>query len=299
MVGSRWTSRRLLNVVHPFSTKAGLNLRQWRKPFAASSTLAIVAVAVVTNLLAWRGYDIGPWLGVDFHLFREFGQRWLETGSMYLPAQFAGPYSVWWSSSFDPATTPAIYPPPMGPVFGVLALLPLPVAVVAWWGIPAAVLGWALVRWRPAPWTWPLLALPWVHPQYGIVVITGNTNLWAMALVALGLVYRWPAALVLVKPTLAPFALVGVRDRRWWLVAAVIGIWTVAGGYLTVIANGTDSGGFLYSLPVYPLLLLPVVAWLGRDHDRRVLGAVVVPLGHDERQDRPGGRGPGDAVLRG
>jgi hypothetical protein len=229
---------------------------RWAAPFA------VVVLAVVVNAISWAGHDVRPWLGVDFLLFREFGQRWLDTGSMYLPSQFDGPYSVWWT--YEVATTPSMYPPAAGPLFGLLALIPTPLAAALWWCFPVAVVAFALNRWRPAPWAWAVMAALFVLPAYGIMVIVGSSTMWAVALVALGLMYRWPAALILLKPTLAPFALVGIRDPRWWIVAVVIVVTTWSGGYLDVVRNGTDSGGLAYSLAAYPLMLLPVVAWLGR-----------------------------------
>jgi hypothetical protein len=247
---------------------------RWLLVIATGLVLLLVAWV---NAATWAGYDPSSWLGVDFRLFREFGSRWLETGSMYLPSQSA-PYSVWWT--YDVATTPSLYPPLMGPLFGLLALIPTPLAAALWWGVPVAVVVWVLARWRPAPWTWPLMALCFLHPMSPIAFLVGSSTMWAMALVALGLIYRWPAALLLLKPTLLPFALIGVRDRRWWIVAGVVAVTTIASPYLTVVANGTDSGGFLYSLPQYPLLLLPVVAWLGRSRvrDRTGIAAIVRPV---------------------
>lgn len=90
---------------------------------------------------------------------------------------------------------------------------------------------------------------------------------------ALGLVYRWPAALILLKPSLLPFALIGIRDPRWWITAAVIAGVTFLGpwrDYITVIQNGADSGGPLYSIWQVPLMLIPIIAWIGRsDRDRQ------------------------------
>lgn len=252
-------------------------MTRWFRPVAFGTTAVLLLLAAAVNATTWAGHDIGPWLGVDFALFREFGQRWLETGSMYLPSQLEGPYSVWWT--YDKPTTPSIYPPAAGPLFGALALLPLQLAALAWWGVPIGILASALARWRPAPWSWPIMAALLVHPQLPITYIVGSSTMWAVALVALGLVYKGPAVLILLKPTFAPFALIGMRDWRWWAVAGVIGIVTLAGpwrDYLTVLTNGTDSGGFLYSLTAFPLMLVPVVAWLGRSREARAWSGVPV-----------------------
>ena len=74
-------------------------------------------------------------------------------------------------------------------MFAILAWLPIPLAALAWWGIPIGVFAWALARWRPAPWTWPLMAALLIHPSFPITYITGSSTMWAVALVALGLIH--------------------------------------------------------------------------------------------------------------
>jgi hypothetical protein len=79
---------------------------------------------------------------------------------------------------------------------------------------------------------------------------------------------------LIVKPTVIPFALIGIRDRRWWwalIALAFISIPFLADTltYPQVLLNAQTNpvdgrGGPLYSLQEYPLLLIPVLAWLGR-----------------------------------
>ena len=239
------------------------------RPLALGLTLLVLATApffwgIVVGIV---NGDPRVWWGVDLQIVLELGRRWLETGTMYLPYQLAGPYSI--DATPVLSTTPALYPPAAGPVFGLLNFIPGPVLTVAWWLVPLGLIGYAFAQWRPAAWTWPILSACLVYPQSLMTLAVGGTSLWMAAFVAGGLLKGWPAALILLKPTLAPFALVGVRDRRWWAVALAIGVLTLTGpwqDYLRVAANASDSGnGLLYSIKSLPLVALPLVAWLGRD----------------------------------
>jgi hypothetical protein len=204
-------------------------------------------------------------LGVDHAMFMDFGRRWLESGSIYLRYQLAGPYAYdIGSGTMDVATMPALYPPIVGPVFAIWRLLP----AILWWAIPIAVLAYAFVRWRPALWAWPIMLATLVWPNTADALWAGSSNLWMVAGVAGGLIWGWPAIVVAFKPSLAPFILIGVRRRSWWIAAvavALLGLATLSewARYVTVVGN-LQSPGVLYSLGDLPLLLVPVVAWLAR-----------------------------------
>jgi hypothetical protein len=94
--------------------------------------------------------------------------------------------------------------------------------------------------------------------------------MWSMAAMALAVVSssRFAAPFVLVKPSLAPFALFGVRQRSWWIGLAVLVVLCVPFGRLWAewVASVLNArgGGLLYSSLEVPMLLLPLVAWLGR-----------------------------------
>jgi hypothetical protein len=89
--------------------------------------------------------------------------------------------------------------------------------------------------------------------------------------VAVALPSRASAPFVLLKPSLAPFALFGLRRRSWWVGAAALvllglpfaALWA---DWLRTVA-GSRGGGVLYSSLEAPFLLLPLVAWLGRTRD--------------------------------
>jgi hypothetical protein len=91
--------------------------------------------------------------------------------------------------------------------------------------------------------------------------------MWVAASVAAALSWRIPSVLVLLKPTLLPFALIDVRRRAWWVGLAGLGIASVAmlpmwSDWLTAVLNlrGDDwtHNGFDVAY-----ILIPVIAWLG------------------------------------
>ncbi len=230
-----------------------------------------VALLLIAALFAVAAYDVVTTdprvgFGIDFRIVRELGRRWLASGTMYLPYQLSGPYSI--DVTPDLAQTPALYPPAAGPVFAVLSLFPVPIAALLWWSVPWAWVAALVVRWRPQPWAWAAMAACLVHPMAATQVMVGGTAMWMTAFVAGALQWGWPGALVLLKPTMLPFALAGIRTKGWWMVAAVIAILTLTGpfmDYLKVAQNASASGdGVLYSIKTYPMVALPLFAWLGR-----------------------------------
>jgi hypothetical protein len=160
---------------------------------------------------------------------------------------------------------PELYPPPT------MLLLVAPMAALPaflWWVVPLGIITAVVIRHRPSIWGWLGLVLCLAWPPTGYVIIAGNPVIWAAAFVALGTVWKGAAVLSLVKPSLAPFALVGVRSRGWWL--AVIAYAIVAlvmlplwFDYLAVLQNGVGLEP-LYSLSHAPMMLIPVIAYLSR-----------------------------------
>jgi hypothetical protein len=79
------------------------------------------------------------------------------------------------------------------------------------------------------------------------------------------------AALILVKPTLAAFALVGIRSRLWWaltggLLMISVVLLPLTRDYISVVLNARWPGGNpLYSLTGATLMLIPIVAKLGKE----------------------------------
>jgi hypothetical protein len=229
----------------------------WYRPLMVGLALPPLVFALALFALRAQAAARAGVLGVDHAIMVELGRRWRETGTMYLPYQLSGPYPH--DATADLTQTPALYPPVAGPVFALLEFIPYPL----WWIAPLAILGYLLVRWRPAPWTWPVMALILAWPETLTLLLVGGTTMWTVALVAAGLQWKWPAAFILLKPSLFPFALVGIRDWRWWVIALTMVAVSLpqAAEYIAVVRNVTSD--VTYSVGSVVPMLLPVVAWLG------------------------------------
>lgn len=195
-------------------------------------------------------------LGVDYRLYRDDALRWLAGGQFYEARQLVGPYDI--------VAGDVLYPPVGLWLFVPFTVLP----AILWWAIPLVATAWAVRRLRPRPETWPLLALCLAWPTTPLKVWTGNPVIWAVAALSLGVLYLSPSVFVLLKPSLAPFALFGAHRRRWWIALAVFVALCLPFGalwadWLASVEN-SRGGGLLYSALEIPMLLLPIVAWLGR-----------------------------------
>ena len=200
--------------------------------------------------------------GVDFTLYRDVTIRWLGGGPYFEPYQLAGPYQI---SAGD-----VLYPPVALWLVVPFALLPLPIAALLWWGLPILAVVFAVWLLQPRPASWPLIALCVAWPTTLLKTWTGNPVIWSMAAMALAVVgaSRFAAPFVLLKPSLAPFALFGIRRRSWWAGAAVFVLLCLPFGamwldWATTLRN-SQGGGFLYSSLEVFLLFLPLAAWWGR-----------------------------------
>ena len=181
----------------------------------------LVVTAAILVILAWEIAVVIPLvaarpgaIGVDFVTYRAAAESWLAGDGFYLARQLAGPYQIVGAESALGAVV--LYPPVALWLFVPFTVLP----AVLWWIIPAAAAGWALWRLRPSLWVWPLLALLAALPFNLDVVVRGNPLIWVAAAFAVGCAVAGPAVLVLIKPSLAPFALMGVNRRRWWIALA-------------------------------------------------------------------------------
>ena len=229
----------------------GRNIAFWGATAAAVGLVLIDVVDLMTNADAIRRE-----IGVDYRLYMDAASTWLHGGAYFQPYQLAGPYPI---SAGD-----ILYPPVALLLFVPFTFLP----AILWWLVPAAAVAWSLYVLRPAPTTWPVLALCLAWPPTLVKIVTGNPVIWAVGALSLGVVYAWPSVLVLIKPSLFPFALVGVRTRRWWLALGIVVVVSVPFGALWVdwvhsVLN-SQGGGLAYSSLEIPMLAFPVVAWLGR-----------------------------------
>ena len=225
--------------------------------FAAAVTACVILLFAGYELaiVVPRAVSLREPLGVDFHQYLDHARRFLETGSFYLEHQLHGPYVI---ELGDPLYPPAI-------LYLLVPFLVIP--QILWWVTPLGLIGALVMTSRPKPWAWPVLALIVADPRTIEVVIYGNPAMWIGAAVAGALLWSWPGALVLLKPSLAPFALIGIRSRGWWLALAVGVVLSapLVGLYLQFVRVLLDSNGsWSYSLPDVPFVALPLVAWLAR-----------------------------------
>jgi hypothetical protein len=234
-------------------------LRETPRGYYAAVAMGIISATLYVNLVATRAPLPEQW-GVDYRFFMDVAHRWRDGQSVYLPLQLAGPYTQ--TSGRD-----LIYPPGMLFLFVPLSFLP----AALWWLVPMGSLAAVVWRLRPEPWTWVMFALIFAWPRTDAIIIMGNTSMWMAMFLALGLVWGWPAVLVLLKPSLAPLILAGIRRVTWLalgtmaFIAVNLALLPLWADYLTVIRNaGPTWPPLTYSLWDVPLVLLPVVAWLGR-----------------------------------
>jgi hypothetical protein len=221
-------------------------------------TLTITGWAVaIVSATDWFGRSFA----IDYGIYMDASDRWQAGGGWYQDRQLHGPYPI--------ELGDVLYPP-------VLIYLLLPFRYLGpwlWTLIPAAILAAVIWRHRPGPWTWVGIALCLAWPYSPAKYVFGNPVIWATAAVALGTLWWWPSALAVIKPTIIPFALIGMRDRRWWLVIVALGIASIPFLADTLIyprvlldaqTNPIDGrGGPFYSITEFPLVAIPIVAWIG------------------------------------
>jgi hypothetical protein len=231
---------------------------RWTDPLSIGLTalLAAVAVFLLWTLLTDPAY--ASMLGNDREIYASALARWNHGQGFYLPDQLLGSYEI--------QTGHILYPPIALPAFELIMAIP----AVLYWAIPLAIVAATVALHRPARWAWPVLAACCAFPWTPMLLVAGNPSLWITAAVAAGTVLGWPAILVLIKPSLFPFAVIGIHHRSWWLAAAGVICVALAFGpmwvdWAQVVMNASGwRAGPLYSLGDAPMLAIPVVAWLAR-----------------------------------
>jgi hypothetical protein len=248
----------------------------WRR-VSRVATIALVASSAA-SLVSVAGDVLDQW-GNDYLFFVGVAQRWVVTGDFYGVEQLAGPYVA-------ASGVSVLYPPIALYLFVPFTVLP----EFLWWAIPLVIVAWHIVTARPTWWAWPVIALLLFAPRSQSIIIWGNTGMWVMAFVAIGLRFAWASPLVLLKPTLAPFALIGIRRRSWWvglavLLAASLLLLPHWFDYITAMRNnvGAWPPGFLYSLPDCLLVAVPIVAWIARQERQSEVDAARVASATIER----------------
>jgi hypothetical protein len=228
----------------------------------------VIGVLAAVRLAMVMFDDFGRrFLGNDLNGYVAGARRFLETGSPYLPEQVVGPWQLQPDSFIHPPVAVLLFIP--------WVVLP----AILWWAIPIGLTAWSVVRLRPAPWSWPVMAACLLWPRTAGILIAGNSDMWVAAAVGVTLAFRIPASvLVVMKPSYLPLALIGARRRSWWMGAAVTGVVCLAFGalwfdYLAVLRNVTLEP--LYSMYNAPYVLAPSIAWVAASAgDRRTRAAI-------------------------
>jgi hypothetical protein len=223
--------------------------------------IAIAIVATGFGALFYSalvGPDFRPYLGHDLAVYQNAALRWLNGDGFYLMYTLAGPYPL--------GTAEILYPPVM-----LLVLVPsLFLPAVLWWIIPLSITAAVIVRHHPAPWAIAVIAISLALVPSVEIVGSGNPAMWIGAALALATFWRPAAAFVVFKPSLAPLALFGFRDRHWWIVG--VGLCLVSLAFLPmdidwvrVIVNARgERAGLLHSLRDVPFVAIGLIAWAGR-----------------------------------
>jgi hypothetical protein len=233
--------------------------RRWYRPLAFGFAVLFLFCGVVLLWAFWPP-NAGN-TGADLVHYVDGAERWWATGSPYLPNEVAG--------AFNYETETFLHPPVSVLLFAPWVVLP----PILWWAIPIGIVAAHILAWRPAPWTWPLLAFGLAQPPFHQALLWGNSNLWLAAALALALGGGGWAALFLLKPSLGMLAVFGMHRRSWWLTAGIIALVCVPFGllwvdWLKVLLNSPVDG--TYGLPNLPWVLMPVIAWVGRTRDARL-----------------------------
>jgi hypothetical protein len=209
-------------------------------------------------------------IGIDFRTVTDAASRWMSGSDPYLARQLGGPYQLIGANLADSGEF--LYPPVALPFLAVFDRLPAP----AWWAVPLGLGAVALWRLRPARWSWPILGLLLASGHAVPLVIAGNPTMWVLVAALWTPLVAWPGALILLKPSVAPLALLGITRRSWWLalgmlVAASIPFGALWADWYRAITDLRENGApaLLHSLTHAETLVFPLVALAARS-DRPV-----------------------------
>jgi len=191
--------------------------------------------------------------------------RILHGGSFYESWELTQPiYPGTWADLYPPTTVWLLFVP--------MSFLP----AIVWWLVPLSVTVGIVLYHRPSLWGWAIIAVcALIWPHTWTVVQLGNPAMWMTMFVALGTIWRWPAAFVMLKPTvLVAFSLIGIRSRWWWVACLGMGLVSLAMipawlDYVTVLRN-LSGFDLLYAGSHVPVCAIPVIAWLSGRAESRV-----------------------------
>jgi hypothetical protein len=242
----------------PRATTPGITPRSRRGVFLILTLvlLSLAAVELGIGLVGPSNWRVA--IGMDLDFYAQAAARLFSGGDWYVDRQLHGPYQI-------VPFVDVLYPPAAAWIFAPFIVLPVGVLLA----LAIGTIAWLIRDWRPAPWTWPLMALCLLWPLTLLKSISGNSSLLVMMALGLGLRFGWPSAMILLKPSFLPMALIGVRTRGWWITAGVLAIASLPFladtlRYPQVILDSRSADGVLYSLNDLPTMLIPAIAWAGR-----------------------------------
>jgi hypothetical protein len=226
---------------------------------ATLTVLGLAILAIVVQLFvgfAFLNWGASDW-GGDFRGYLDASQGWLNGNGFYLSRQLQGPYETQLGDVLYPPTTLYVFIP----------FLFLPAQ--SWWILAIVPLIYVIWSWRPALWAVALMLACLAYPNLANMYFRGSPVIVIAALVAAALRWHWPGALILLKPSVLPFALIGIRTRGWWVTAGLLVILTLPllaliPDWLQAVIDSRGYGGLLYGGRDLPLLMVPVLAYLGR-----------------------------------
>ena len=223
-----------------------------------STTLAGVILLVGAYTLWTLFHSPNYVFGLDFGIYRDAAARWQAGDFYFYPEQLAGPYTV--------ISGHVLYPPVALLLFIPFTVLP----AVLWWLVPLGTISACVTRLRPSRWGWVAILALLCWPYSLELAFTGNPTIWIAAILALSTRWPWASAFVLLKPSLFPFALAGIRTRAWWIALAIFAaasllflpMWF---DWIRALTNARGPfSGLLYSLKDLTWMAIPSVGWVTR-----------------------------------
>jgi hypothetical protein len=226
---------------------------------ATLTVMSVAILAIIAQLLIGFPYtNLGgtDW-GADLRGYVEASRSWLAGDGFYLPRQLHGPYAI--------ELGDVLYPPTVLYMFIPFLVLPYQL----WWVLAVGLLCYVVWSWRPALWAVAAILVCLAFPNQPILYFRGAPVILFAALVAAALRWKWPGALILMKPSILPFALIGIRTRGWWITAAILLVLSLPlipliPDWLRAVVDARGPDGWLYSVKDLPLLMVPVIAYHGR-----------------------------------
>lgn len=221
--------------------------------------------------------------GFDQQTYFAAARDWMAGNGYYESYQLAGPYTI--------DAREILYPPSL-----LVILVPFTYVPDILWILVPAVGTAVLVRsWRPTYWWLIAIGLCLAAPSSSGLYLLGSPTVWAVLFVAMATRWGWAGPLIMIKPSLFPFALTGIWMRSWWVSAAICSVLVLLTlpmwlDYVAVLLNARGpNANVLYGLWTVPMMFVPILAWAGRSRNPSAINSDVVG-GEVSSVTEPGGR---------